>query len=161
VEALAMQIVLELLKEAAIRLPSPIAQTIGIVGGLVIGTAVVEANLVSNMMIVVIGFTAIASFVAPINEMGTSVRLLGFPTMIAAALFGFFGIVLVLMLIFMHLSKLDTFGTPYFAPLAPLKKEDLKDTFLKLPLWKLNTRPTDAKPAYKKQQGHTRGWRKK
>jgi spore germination protein KA len=161
VEALAMQIILELLKEAAIRLPSPIAQTIGIVGGLVIGTAIVDAHLVSNMMIVVIGFTAIASFVAPINEMGTSVRLLGFPTMIAAALFGFFGIVLVLMLIFMHLSKLDTFGTPYFAPLAPLKKEDLKDTFLKLPLWKLNTRPTDAKPAYKKQQGHTRVWKKK
>jgi spore germination protein KA len=161
VEALAMQIILELLKEASIRLPSPIAQTIGIVGGLVIGTAVVEANLVSNMMIVVIGFTAIASFVAPINEMGTSVRLLGFPTMIAAALFGFFGIVLVLMLIFMHLSKLDTFGTPYFAPLAPFKKEDLKDTFLKLPLWILNTRPTDAKPAYKKQLWHTRVWKKK
>jgi spore germination protein KA len=161
VEALAMQIVLELLKEAAIRLPSPIAQTIGIVGGLVIGTAVVDANLVSNMMIVVIGFTAIASFVAPVNEMGTSVRLLGFPTMIAASLFGFFGIVLVLMLIFMHLSKLDTFGTPYFAPLAPLKKEDLKDTFLRLPLWKLNTRPTDAKPTYKNQQGHTRMWKKK
>lgn len=161
VEALAMQIILELLKEASIRLPSPIAQTIGIVGGLVIGTAVVDANLVSNTMIVVIGFTAIASFVAPVNEMGTSVRLLGFPTMIAAALFGFFGIVLVLMLIFMHLSKLDTFGIPYFAPLAPLKKEDLKDTFIKLPLWKLNTRPTDAKPIYKKQQGKTRGWKKK
>jgi spore germination protein KA len=161
VEALAMQIVLELLKEAAIRLPSPIAQTIGIVGGLVIGTAVVDANLVSNMMIVVIGFTAIASFVAPVNEMGTSVRLLGFPTMIAAALFGFFGIVLVLMLIFMHLCKLDTFGTPYFAPLAPLKKEDVKDTFLKLPLWKLNTRPTDAKPSFNIQQGQTRVWKKK
>lgn len=161
VEALAMQIILELLKEASIRLPSAIAQTIGIVGGLVIGTAVVDANLVSNTMIVVIGFTAIASFVAPVNEMGTSVRILGFPTMIAAALFGFFGIVLVLMLIFMHLTKLDTFGTPYFAPLAPFKKEDLKDTFIKLPLWKLNTRPTDAKPIYKKQQGKTRGWKKK
>jgi spore germination protein KA len=161
VEALAMQIVLELLKEASIRLPSPIAQTIGIVGGLVIGTAVVDANLVSNTMIVVIGFTAIASFVAPINEMGTSVRLLGFPTMIAAALFGFFGIVLVLMLIFMHLSKLDTFGTPYLSPLAPLRKEDIKDTFITLPLWKRNTRPTDAQPIYKKQQGYSRGWKKK
>jgi spore germination protein KA len=161
VEAMAMQIILELLKEAAIRLPSPIAQTIGIVGGLVIGTAIVDAHIVSNMMIVVIGFTAIASFVAPINEMGTSVRLLGFPTMIAAALFGFFGIVLVLMFIFMHLSKLDTFGTPYFAPLAPFKKEDIKDTFIKPPLWLLNTRPTDARPAYKKQQGYTRAWKKK
>jgi spore germination protein KA len=161
VEALAMQMILELLKEASIRLPSPIAQTIGIVGGLVIGTAIVDAHLVSNMMIVVIGFTAIASFVAPINEMGTSARLLGFPTMVAASLFGFFGIVLVLMLIFMHLSKLDSFGTPYFAPLAPFKKEDIKDSFIRLPVWKLTTRPTDARPAYSRQQWRIRAWKKK
>jgi spore germination protein KA len=161
VEAVAMQIILELLKEASIRLPSPIAQTIGIVGGLVIGTAIVDAHIVSNMMIVVIGFTAIASFVAPINEMGTSVRLLGFPTMIAASLLGFFGIVFVLMLVFMHLSKLDTFGTPYFAPLAPFKKEDLKDTFIRLHILQLKTRPTDARPAYAKQLGRTRAWKKK
>ena len=156
-----MQIILELLKEASIRLPSPIAQTIGIVGGLVIGTAIVDAHIVSNMMIVVIGFTAIASFVAPINEMGTSARLLGFPTMIAATLFGFFGIVFVLMLIFMHLSKLDSFGTPYFSPFAPFKKEELKDSLIRLPLWKLNTRPTDARPAYANQQGRARAWKKK
>ena len=156
-----MQIILELLKEASIRLPSPIAQTIGIVGGLVIGTAIVDAHIVSNMMIVVIGFTAIASFVAPINEMGTSARLLGFPTMIAASLFGFFGIVFVLMLLFMHLSKLDSFGTPYFAPLAPFKKEDVKDTFIRLPIWKLTTRPTDARPAYTRQQWRPRTWKKK
>ncbi|MET3193630.1 spore germination protein [Gottfriedia sp. OAE603] len=146
IEAIAMQIILELLKEASIRLPSPIAQTIGIVGGLVIGTAVVEAHLVSNTMIVVIGFTAIASFIAPISEMGTSARLLGFPTMIAASILGFFGIVLTLMFIFMHMSKLQSFGIPYFSPMAPFKKEDLKDTFIRLPVWKLNTRPSDAEP---------------
>jgi len=159
IEAFAMQIILELLKEAAIRLPSPIAQTIGIVGGLVIGTAVVEASFVSNTMIVVIGLTAISSFVAPVNEMGTSARLLGFPVMIAASLFGFFGIVLVLMVIFMHLCKLETFGTPYFAPIAPFKIEDIKDSIVRLPFWKLNTRPTDSKPVYKKQQWRTRGWK--
>ncbi|MEC2867318.1 spore germination protein [Bacillus bombysepticus] len=161
IEALAMQIILELLKEAAIRLPSPIAQTIGIVGGLVIGTAVVEAHLVSNTMIVVIGFTAIASFVAPINEMGTSARLLGFPTMLAASVLGFFGIVLTLMFIFMHLSKLESFGTPYFSPLAPFKREDLKDTFIRLPVWKFNTRPTNASPRKSVQQGFSRVWKKK
>lgn len=161
VEALAMVIILELLKEASIRLPSPIAQTIGIVGGLVIGTAIVDAHIVSNMMIVIIGFTAIASFVAPINEMGTSVRLLGFPTMIAASLLGFFGIVFVLMLVFMHLSKLDSFGTPYFAPLAPFKKEDIKDTFIRLQIRNLKTRPTDARPTYAEQLGRPRAWKKK
>lgn len=159
VEAFVMQVVLELLKEASIRLPTPIAQTIGIVGGLVIGTAVVEASFVSNIMIVVIGLTAIASFVAPVNEMGTSARLLGFPVMVAAAVLGFFGIAIILMVIVMHLCKLETFGTPYLAPLAPFKITDMKDTVVRMPSWKLVTRPTDSLPAYKKQQWRTRGWK--
>ena len=160
IEAFTMQIVLELLKEASIRLPTPIAQTIGIVGGVVIGTAVVEASFVSNTMVVIIGLTAIASFVAPVNEMGTSARLLGFPVMVAAAVLGFFGIAIVLMLIVMHLCKLETFGMPYFSPLAPLKKTDLKDTLVRMPAWKMVTRPTDSLPVYKKQQWRTRGWKK-
>lgn len=138
-EALVMQTILELLKEAAIRLPAPIAQTIGIVGGLVIGTAVVEAKLVSHTMIVVIGLTAIASFVTPINEFGTSLRILGFPMMLAAACFGFFGISIMLMLIFIHLCKIETLGIPYFAPFGPFHgKENFKDVFLRLPLWMTN-----------------------
>lgn len=161
VEAFMMQIILELLKEAAIRLPSPIAQTIGIVGGLVIGTAVVEAHLVSNTMIVVIGFTAIASFIAPVSEMGTSMRILGFPTMIMASILGFFGITLTLMLIFMHMCKLKSFGMPYFSPMAPFRKEDIKDTFMRLPFWKQNTRPTDALPQKHDRQRNSRGWKKK
>ncbi|BFT69455.1 spore germination protein [Paenibacillus sp. P36] len=138
-EALVMQILLELLKEAAIRLPSPIAQTIGIVGGLVIGTAVVEAHLVSNTMIVVIGLTAIASFATPLNEFGTSLRILGFPTMLAAALFGLFGISIMMMVIFIHLCKIETLGVPYFAPFGPFHgKQGLNDIFLRLPIWKGN-----------------------
>ncbi|WP_435164301.1 spore germination protein [Paenibacillus glycanilyticus] len=137
VEAIAMQVILELLKEAAIRLPSPISQTIGIVGGLVIGTAVVEAHLVSHTMIVVIGLTAIASFAAPLNEFGTSLRILGFPTMLAAALFGFFGISVMMMVIFIHLCKIETLGVPYFAPFGPFHgKDSMKDIFLRLPVWK-------------------------
>ncbi|WP_165822357.1 spore germination protein [Paenibacillus montanisoli] len=135
-EALVMQTILELLKEAAIRLPSPISQTIGIVGGLVIGTAVVEAQLVSHTMIVVIGLTAIASFATPINEFGTSLRVLGFPIMLAASAFGFFGIAIMLMLVFIHLCKIETLGIPYFAPFGPFEgKESIKDIFLRLPLW--------------------------
>lgn len=136
-EAITMQVILELLKEAAMRLPSPISQTIGIVGGLVIGTAVVEANLVSDTMIVVIGLTAIASFATPLNEFGTSLRILGFPTMLAAAMFGFFGIAVVLMIIFIHLCKIETMGVPFFAPFGPFHgREGGKDIFLRLPIWK-------------------------
>ncbi|WP_456272283.1 spore germination protein [Bacillus sp. AK031] len=131
IEAMAMQIILELLKEAAIRLPSPIAQTIGIVGGLVIGTAVVEAGFVSNTMIVIIALTAIASFVAPVNQMGTGARLIAFPIMLSANFFGFLGIVLSLALLLIHLCRLESFEKPYLEPLAPIHFRRLKDSIIR------------------------------
>jgi spore germination protein KA len=160
IEAMIMQFTLELLREASIRLPSPIAQTIGVVGGLVIGTAVVEANLVSNSMIVVVALTAIASFVVPISEMGTSVRLLGFPIMIAASLLGLVGIAFSLMIIVVHLCKLESFGSPYFAPFAPFRLKDFKDTIIRLPLWKMNARPTTPQPQNVERENNSRGWEK-
>ncbi|OBZ17991.1 spore gernimation protein GerK [Bacillus sp. FJAT-26390] len=145
-EALFMELTIELLREAGMRLPAPIGQSIGIVGGLVIGDAVVRVGLVSYPMIIVVALTAIASFVVPSHEMSYSVRLLRFPVMIAAALFGFLGIVFSLTAIAVHLCKLESFGTPYFAPVAPLRLKDWKDAIVRLPFWKLNERPIDAHP---------------
>ncbi|MCR2803493.1 spore germination protein [Paenibacillus soyae] len=133
-EAITMQVILELLKEAAIRLHSSVAQTIGIVGGLVIGTAIVEAHLVSHTMIVIIGLTAISSFVTPLSEFGTSLRILGFSTIIAAAMFGFFGLSIMLMFIFIHLCKLEIMGVPYFSPFDPFRASSgPRDAFFRLP----------------------------
>ncbi|QJD85444.1 spore germination protein [Cohnella herbarum] len=143
-EALFMELTIELLREAGMRLPAPIGQSIGIVGGLVIGDAVVRVGLVSYPMIIVVALTAIASFVVPSHEMSNSVRLLRFPVMISAALLGFMGIVFSITLIFVHLCKLESFGTPYFAPVAPLRFKDWKDAVFRFPFWKLNERPIDA-----------------
>lgn len=60
-----MEITIELIREAGVRLPKPIGQTIGIVGGLVIGDAVVQAGLISNVLVIVVAVTAVASFVLP------------------------------------------------------------------------------------------------
>lgn len=147
-EAITMQVILELLKEAAIRLHSSIAQTIGVVGGLVIGTAIVETHLISHTMIVVIGLTAISSFVTPVSEFGTSLRVLGFSTILAATLFGFFGISIMLMFIFIHLCQLELFGVPYFSPFGPFRgREGLRDMYIRYPApglmklsWKRNSR---------------------
>ncbi|UYY96938.1 spore germination protein [Peribacillus frigoritolerans] len=157
VEVFIMELTIELIREAGIRLPSRIGQTIGIVGGLVIGDAIVRAGLISNVMIVVVALTAISSFVIPNHEMSASVRLLRFPFMILAASFGFVGMVFGFMVILSHLCKLESFGTPYFAPLAPFKLKDLKDTFLRLPAWTLNTRQSDSQPNKLKQQSSSRG----
>ncbi|WP_347548537.1 spore germination protein [Pseudalkalibacillus hwajinpoensis] len=160
VEALAMVITIELIREAGIRLPSPVGQTIGIVGGLIIGDAVVRAGLISNVMIVIIAVTAIASFVVPSNEMSTTVRILTYPILISASLFGFIGIVFTLMIILIHLCKLESFGSPYFAPLAPLRWKEIKDAMIRVPVWKMNERPSDTQVEEIQRQGKTRGWKK-
>ncbi|WP_237417169.1 spore germination protein [Halobacillus litoralis] len=143
-EALVMVIIIELIREAGIRLPAPIGQTIGIVGGLVIGDAVVRAGLVSNLMVIVVALTAIASFVVPSNELSTALRLLTFPLIILAGTLGFIGIVFGMLIILTHLTRLHSFGVPYFAPLAPLSLVDLKDTFVRLPMFMMKLRPKDA-----------------
>jgi spore germination protein KA len=159
-EAMVMELTLELIREAGIRLPSRVGQTIGIVGGLVIGDAVVKTGLVSMPMIIVVSTTAIASFVVPSNEMSTAIRILRFPLMFAAAMFGFIGITFGLVLILSHLAKLESFGTPYFAPVTPLRLQDLKDTFVRAPIWMLSKRPKDAHPQRMRQETISREWQK-
>jgi spore germination protein KA len=157
-EALLMELTIELIREASIRLPTRIGSTIAIVGGLVIGDAVVKAGLVSNLMIIVVAITAIAAYIVPSNEMSAAVRILRFPFMIAAATLGFFGIVFGFMILLFHLCRLYTFGSPYFAPLAPLNLADLKDAFIRAPFWKQNTRPKEVHAQKKDTTNYTRKW---
>lgn len=143
IEALVMAITIELVREAGIRLPTPIGQTIGIVGGLIIGDAVVNAGLVSNIMVIVIALTAIMSFSIPSYEMGNTVRILSLPIMFGAASLGFVGIIFAFMIILIHMCKLETFGTPYLSPLTPLHFQELKDAVIRVPNWLVNKRPRD------------------
>ncbi|MFS0646464.1 spore germination protein [Siminovitchia sp. 179-K 8D1 HS] len=159
-EALVMAITIELIREAGVRLPSPIGQTIGIVGGLIIGDAVINAGLVSNLMVIVIALTAIMSFCLPSYEMGNTVRILSFPIMIAAATLGFVGIVFALMIIIIHMCKLESFGTPYIAPFAPLQLKDLKDAIVRFPIWTLNERPNNVRAEKLVKQRASREWEK-
>jgi spore germination protein KA len=159
IEALVMELTIELIREAGVRLPTRIGQTIGIVGGLVIGDAVVSAGLISNTMIVVVAITAVAAYSIPTSEMSDAVRFLRFPLMLLASTFGFVGIIFGTMFILAHLCRLESFGSPYFAPWAPFRLKDIKDTFIRLPLWKFNTRPLDSKPEFLKKQSLARGWK--
>ncbi|WP_152392026.1 spore germination protein [Paenibacillus guangzhouensis] len=145
-EAVLMEITLEMMREAGIRLPAPVGQTIGIVGGIVIGQAAVQAGVVSNIMVIVVASTAIASFILPSYDMGTAVRLLRFPMMIMASLFGMIGIVIGFVALIAHLTALESLGTPYGSPLAPFRWSDMKDTFIRLPLWNMMKRPKSARP---------------
>lgn len=141
VEAILMEATLEMLREAGLRLPRFIGQTIGIVGGLVIGQAAVEAGIVSPAMVVVVALTAICSFLIPAYNGAIAIRLLRFPLMLLSGTLGLLGLILGLMAITAHLVSLKSFGINYFSPFAPYHIRDWKDTMIRAPLTHLKTRP--------------------
>lgn len=141
VEALIMEATLELLREAGIRLPKPIGQTIGIVGGLVIGEAAVQAGIVSPIMVIVVAITAISSFAVPSYSMAISFRLLRFGIMTAAAVFGLYGIIIAYIMINIHITRLKSFGIPYSTPFAPSFFKDWKDLIFRAPITMTPQRP--------------------
>ncbi|GAB7387076.1 spore germination protein [Bacillaceae bacterium] len=146
VEALMMEITVEILREASVRLPGPIGPTIGIVGALVVGQAAVQAGIVSPIMVITVAITTIGSFASPSYNAAIALRLLRFPMMLMAAMFGLYGIMLLLLLIILHLASLKSFGVPYLAPFSPSRLTDMKDTFIRAPLNWMIQRPEMMKP---------------
>lgn len=144
-EALFMETTIELLREAGARLPTKIGQTIGIVGGIVIGQAAVQAGLTSNILIIAVASSAIASFVTPSYVMSASIRLLRFGLIILAGTWGNFGIAIGITAIVIHMSGLTSLGSSYLTPVAPFQPKDWKDTFIIAPFSFLKNRPTQSK----------------
>ncbi|MED3833479.1 spore germination protein [Peribacillus frigoritolerans] len=141
VEAMLMEVVFEILREAGVRMPRAIGSSISIVGALVIGQAAVEAGFVSATMVIIVSLTAICSFVFPANSMASAFRMLRFLFMILAATFGLYGIILGLIVMVLHLNSLRSFGLPYLAPNAPFILQDQKDNIIRMPHWSLLKRP--------------------
>lgn len=141
VEAMLMEVVFEILREAGVRMPRAIGSSISIVGALVIGQAAVEAGFVSATMVIIVSLTAICSFVFPANSMASAFRMLRFLFMILAATFGLYGIILGLIMMVLHLNSLRSFGLPYLAPNAPFILQDQKDNIIRMPHWSLLNRP--------------------
>ncbi|MDA2139097.1 spore germination protein [Bacillus cereus group sp. Bc256] len=131
VEAMIMEITLEMMREAALRLPAPIGQTMGIVGGIIIGQAAVQAGIVSNIMIIIVSVTAIASFTVPNYDMSLAVRYLRFPMMLLATWFGIVGIIIGLMILLAHMLSIRSIGIPYGVSFLPLEIYKLKHFILK------------------------------
>src|SRR5690625_1271679 len=141
VEAFLMVVTFELLQEAGARLPQTIGQTIGIVGGLVIGEASVQAGIVSPIMVIVIALTAVANFAIHAYSVAIGFRIIRFGFMIAAGMFGLYGLVLAYIMVNIHFVNLKSFGVPYSTPFSPFFKKDWNDVIIRFPLAKLTNRP--------------------
>lgn len=154
-EALIMEFFLETLQEAGVRMPRTIGPAVSIVGGLVLGDAAVRAGLVSAPMVVIISFTAIVSFTLGNYRISLPLRFFRVPLMLAASVFGMFGIVMGVVAIVIHLSILESFGEPYLAPLTPknsARLTDLKDSIIVAPTVAMKTRPAYQEPVDSNKQ---------
>ena len=144
VEVLLMEFLFELLREAGIRLPGQMGNTIGVVGGLIVGQAAVEASLVSTIVVIVVALTAICSFAIPNEEFASTFRLLKFAMIILGAILGLYGIMLGILIIQIHLASLKSFGIPYMLPLTAGTIDDgveYQDFLMRKPIFTMRSRP--------------------
>jgi hypothetical protein len=164
VDIIVLEIAIEIIREASLRLPGTTGQTIGIVGGLIMGQAAVSAGLVSPISLIIVAITTISSFAIPSFHMALSLRAIRFVLIGFASLFGLYGTVIGSLLFITHLASLKTFGISYLAPLAPLSSAAFRDTLFRLP-WPLMTQRPDfmhpqeitrqrRKPQPQKKGGH-------
>lgn len=153
VEAFLMELTLELLRESGTRISGPIGTTVGIVGGLIIGQAAVEAGVVSPLMIIIVALTTIAAFAIPSYEFAAGLRIWRFILIFCSAILGLYGIMLGLIVLGTHMIKLNSFGVPFTSPYSGLGIDagELKDTLIKAPIQDLEDRPTFTQPRNKRR----------
>lgn len=138
-EVLVLLVAFELLREASMRMPKGVGQTISIVGALVLGDAAVKAGFVSNLVVIVIALTAICSFVN--SNLLDTVSILRIFFIIIANIFGFTGVVFLFALMCFHMCSLSSFTIPYMSPVAPWNAEGMKDAFVRFPFKSMKVRP--------------------
>lgn len=141
IEALLMEVTFDLLREAGTRMPRSVGQTLGVVGALVLGQAAVMAGIVSPFIVIVVALTAVTSFLIPNYSASLTIRLLRYPMLILAGMFGLLGVLLGLVAILLHMASLRSFGVPYLYPLAPAVPAEWQDVFYRAPWWKMDLRP--------------------
>ena len=149
-EILLMECSFELIREASIRVPSPVGSTIGIVGALVLGQAAVEASIVSPILIIIVAFTGIASFTIPDFSLGLYSRLTRFFYIILGYFLGLVGIGVGIFINAVVICSMKSFGVSYLAPLLPNTGNQSHFGIFLIPAWKRESR--DAFLATKKEK---------
>ncbi len=161
-ELVLMEIAFELIKEASVRVPGSVGSTLGIIGGLILGQAAVEANIVSPISIIIVSVTGLGLFASPSVELTRSVALIRFIFIGAGAVGGILAIVCLFVTGVAYLAISDTFGVPFLSPITPKDGDSSLESVLVKPIWKKERRPANLKTQNPVRQPHiSRKWLKK
>lgn len=139
IEMLTLTLIFEILKESGLRISRSVGQAVSIVGGLIIGQAAVQAGLFSTPAVVIIGATSLSAFI--ISKLDVAVIVMRVSLMIAANMLGILGIVLLSIGFLIYMCSIKSFFVPYLSPITPLSGKDMKDSFIRIPLWAMFERP--------------------
>lgn len=145
IEAFVMVLIFETLQEAGIRLPRAVGQSVSILGTLIIGDAAVSAGIVSPGMVIVVAMTGIWTFSIPTFTLTFTARLLRYPAMVCAGLFGLTGLTIYLLMLVTHIFSLRSFGTPFFS-IASIQPSKWMTSMFRGPTYGRRTRPTAFEP---------------
>ena len=134
-EVLGLLIAFELLQESGIHLPQAIGQSVSVVGGIVVGTAAVEAGLISPVALIAVSIAGICGFVLPNRDLANAVRVWRFLVAVLAAVGGLWGVAAGMLILIIHLSGLRSLGVNYLAPTGAILRRRLqKDKYRSLQL---------------------------
>jgi len=139
-ETLIMMLVFDLLKETGIRVPLNIGQALGVVGGIVMGQAAVEANLVSAVMVIMVAVAGVTNLIIP--KLSAAALFMRYTLFALASLFGLFGIMIGLSFMLIHILNLKSFGVSQLSAVGSTKFSDIKDTFFRAPWPRMRKRTT-------------------
>ncbi len=118
IEVLGLLVAFELLQESGIHLPQAIGQSVSIIGGIVVGTAAVEAKLISPVALIIVSIAGICGFVQPNRDLSNALRIWRFAIAALGAVGALFGVTVGGILLLIHLSTLKSLDVPYLTPLS-------------------------------------------
>lgn len=144
-EVIGLLIAFEILIEASLRLPKTVGTAMSILGGLVVGQAAIEANLLSPTVVVIVSISGIAGFMMPNQDFSACLRVLRFALSILASIGGFFAIGIGFIFIITHLAGLESYGVSYLYPFVNNDKRNIQDTIFRFPIKYLRTRLSQGK----------------
>ncbi|KRE64687.1 spore germination protein [Paenibacillus sp. Soil750] len=152
-EAFLVVSIFEVFREAGVRLPKSVGQTVAVVGGLIIGDMSVKAGLTSPIMIVVVSISTVASFMLINQNLNGTATIFRFYVLLMSCFFGIFGFILSVICIVFYMSGLESFGIPYLTPMSPPLWKELIPALVRKPLSQMKKRPGSLHPKDATRQG--------